>query len=114
MAWICPLCSSADAVPYIKSPPDGLYPLPCLDCKRSVAVGHAPLAELVGCAPCSTDGCTGVVSDRFQYGAQAQLIGVVEGRCSVCGQRKPRKVKRAATRGGRRHAIPDPRTRMPS
>lgn len=89
MAWICPLCGSANGVPFIKSPPDGLHPLPCLKCKRSISVAHAPMAELVASAPCSTGGCRGEVVDRFRYGVQAQLVAVDEGRCTLCGVRKP-------------------------
>ncbi len=85
-----------------------------MECQRSVAVAHAPLAEVVGSAPCGTDGCAGAVVDLFRYGAQAQLVGVVEGRCSVCGLRKLREVTRAATKGIRRTSVPDPRTRLPS
>ncbi|MER6045990.1 hypothetical protein ABT168_00590 [Streptomyces sp. NPDC001793] len=85
-----------------------------MECQRSVAVAHAPLAEVVGSAPCGTDGCVGAVVDRFRYGAQAQLVGVAEGRCAVCGQRKLREATRAKSKGSRRASVPDPRTRLPS
>ncbi len=109
MAWICPLCCSANGVPFIKSPPDGLHPLPCLHCKRSVSVAHAPMAELVASAPCGTGGCTGAVVDRFRYGPQAQLVAVDEGCCTSCGIRKPRE----APRTGRCLSSPGPRGHLP-